>query len=320
MISNALSPDQGTSRRQQDLVLVTGAHRSGTTWVGKVLSHSPQFGYLHEPFNLIEQPEIFGFKTDRFYYRVTPQDERSVTKAISRMIRFRPSLFFALSSARNIGDIRRIVRNVKLLRSYRLDKRIPLIKDPMALFSADWIGRNFRSCVIVTVRHPAAFVQSLRRLNWEFPFHHLLQQPELMDDLLFPYRDVIVRLSNAHASVEDQAAYLWTLIYGMVARIQSSQPGWLVTKIEDIANSPVHRFHDIVAFTGAEFDRYIRDAAISTSSANNPVTPTANRLDVNRNSGMATVQWKKDLSHDAVDRIRRITGLVSDVYYTSDDW
>ena len=31
-------------------VLVTGSHRSGTTWVGKILAEAPETCYLHEPF------------------------------------------------------------------------------------------------------------------------------------------------------------------------------------------------------------------------------------------------------------------------------
>jgi len=32
-------------------ILVTGSHRSGTTWVGKILALSPEVGYIQEPFH-----------------------------------------------------------------------------------------------------------------------------------------------------------------------------------------------------------------------------------------------------------------------------
>ena len=32
-------------------IFVTGAPRSGTTWVGKMLALSKKIGYIHEPFN-----------------------------------------------------------------------------------------------------------------------------------------------------------------------------------------------------------------------------------------------------------------------------
>jgi hypothetical protein len=34
---------------QQGPILVTGAHGSGTTWVGKLLALAPGTGYAHEP-------------------------------------------------------------------------------------------------------------------------------------------------------------------------------------------------------------------------------------------------------------------------------
>ncbi|MCF8233846.1 MAG: hypothetical protein K9G67_15655 [Bacteroidales bacterium] len=33
-------------------ILVTGAHRSGTTWVGHVMREAPEVHYIHEPFNV----------------------------------------------------------------------------------------------------------------------------------------------------------------------------------------------------------------------------------------------------------------------------
>jgi len=32
-------------------ILVTGSHKSGTTWTGKVTAFSTEIGYLFEPFN-----------------------------------------------------------------------------------------------------------------------------------------------------------------------------------------------------------------------------------------------------------------------------
>ena len=37
-------------------ILVTGAHRSGTTWVGKMLALAPGVGYVHEPFSPLTRP------------------------------------------------------------------------------------------------------------------------------------------------------------------------------------------------------------------------------------------------------------------------
>ena len=33
-------------------ILVTGSHRSGSTWTGRIISAAPHVGYIHEPFNI----------------------------------------------------------------------------------------------------------------------------------------------------------------------------------------------------------------------------------------------------------------------------
>jgi hypothetical protein len=37
-------------------ILVTGSHRSGTTWVGRMISLDIDVGYIHEPFNISLPP------------------------------------------------------------------------------------------------------------------------------------------------------------------------------------------------------------------------------------------------------------------------
>ncbi|HUH21151.1 MAG TPA: hypothetical protein VLZ09_04715, partial [Gaiellaceae bacterium] len=52
-------------------ILVTGAHRSGTTWVGKMLALAPGVGYVHEPFN----PRFSAGRFDRYFTVVTRENE-----------------------------------------------------------------------------------------------------------------------------------------------------------------------------------------------------------------------------------------------------
>jgi hypothetical protein len=66
--------------------------------------------------------------------------------------------------------------------------RRTLIKDPFAVFSTAWFARKLNFKVVIAVRHPLAFVSSLKRLNWPFDFQDLLDQPLLMRDHLEPFR------------------------------------------------------------------------------------------------------------------------------------
>ena len=63
------SPDGERSRP----ILVTGAPRSGTTWVGRMLTLAPGVGYIHEPFNPTTDAGISGRPVARFFEYVTPE-------------------------------------------------------------------------------------------------------------------------------------------------------------------------------------------------------------------------------------------------------
>jgi hypothetical protein len=39
------------SNEKRKTILVTGSHRSGSTWAEQILAIAPNTGYIHEPFN-----------------------------------------------------------------------------------------------------------------------------------------------------------------------------------------------------------------------------------------------------------------------------
>src|SRR4029453_10926731 len=56
-------------------LLVTGAHRSGTTWVGRMIDLSPEGGYINEPFNPHHQPGICGCRFPLWFQYVNRDNE-----------------------------------------------------------------------------------------------------------------------------------------------------------------------------------------------------------------------------------------------------
>ncbi len=53
---------------------------------------------------------------------------------------------------------------------YRMYNIRPLIKDPIGLFSYKWLVSKFDMDVLVLIKHPAAFVSSLKK-NGHSPSH-----------------------------------------------------------------------------------------------------------------------------------------------------
>ena len=157
-------------------ILVTGSHRSGTTWVGKMLSLSPDVAYIQEPMN--PNHRRGECRADFRYW--FPQLDHASGETYKRDLRdcldFRYDPMSALSNARSIKSALRIPYDAGRCLFSRMHGKRPLMKDPIALLSAEWLAEEFDMDVIIMIRHPAAFVGSLKRTGWNFPFHDLVCQ------------------------------------------------------------------------------------------------------------------------------------------------
>ena len=154
-------------------ILITGSHRSGSTWVGRMIAASSSVRYIHEPFNIYNELCPCGAKFDYWFQYVTRANEEAYYEHMKHVL--------GLSYAR-IRDIKTMGHPrcaLGLLKSWgytvlgRFVDMRPLVKDPIAIFSAEWLASKFSMDVVVLIRHPAAVAGSLKRRNWTFPFSHL---------------------------------------------------------------------------------------------------------------------------------------------------
>ena len=119
-------------------ILVTGAHRSGTTWVGRMLALAPGVAYIHEPFNPRTAAGLSPARFDRYFTVVTSENEARYRPGLEQTLGLRYGLGAQLRSraARGRPDPR-----ATLARSTQppIGER-PLVKDPIALLSAEWLA------------------------------------------------------------------------------------------------------------------------------------------------------------------------------------
>src|SRR4051812_34732068 len=160
-------------------ILVTGAHRSGTTWVGKMLALAPGIGYIHEPFNPLTPPGISAAPFDRFFTTVTDANAAAYDPALARTLAFRYDLARQVRALRSPREAAHAARDFAAFARARATHARPLVKDPIALFSAEWLAERFEMDVLVTIRHPAGFASSLKRLGWRHDFRGFLGDERL---------------------------------------------------------------------------------------------------------------------------------------------
>jgi hypothetical protein len=301
-------------------ILVTGAHRSGTTWVGRVLAAAePPVGYVWEPFNPRHRPGTFPVRFPHYFHYLCAENGAACAGPIADMLAFRYRPGAELASLRSARDAGRMGRDWWRFARSRRRGATPLVKDPIALFSSEWLAETFDMRVLVMIRHPAAFAASIRRRGWRHRFADFLEQPLLMRDLLGPYEAAIVAASERPPAILDEAILLWNILYGTVARLQERQPAWAFARHEDVAEEPVARFRELYAQLGLGWSDAVEQLVRDTSDASNPAETV--RVDaIRRNSAEQARSWRAQLSADEVARIRAGTAPLADRYYADGDW
>jgi hypothetical protein len=308
-------------------ILITGSHRSGTTWVGKMLSASPAVGYIHEPFNPLHRrmsPGVCRAKINYQYTYVTEENESEYYDDILATIEFRYNLPLQIREVlRNRRGFRTLARQYGgFLINRHVRHARPLLKDPMALFSAEWLAGRFDADIVIMIRHPAAFVSSIKRMNWPpHDFSQFLKQPLLMRDLLHPFEAEIKDFVAYEHDVIDRGILLWKMFYCVVDGYRREHDDYIFVRHEDLSLRPVEEFRKLFDRLNVEFTQRIERLIIEYSKPSNPTEAPAGVLhQLKRNSVANTKNWKNRLSKAEIERIREGVQTVSRLFYGDEDW
>jgi hypothetical protein len=209
------------------------------------------------------------------------------------------------------------------LRSARARRRDcrPLLKDPIAFFSAEWITATFDVDVVVLIRHPAAFASSLKRLGWTFDFRNLTEQADLLNGLLHPFRAELLAATRRDLDIIDQAILLWRVINATALGYRQRHPAWHVIRYEDLAADPATGMRALYRDLGLHWSPLVAAGVARYTGRDNlgEVAP-GDRGGVARHSRAAMWTWTQRLTTDEVSRIRSGTSDVADHLYSAEDW
>ena len=294
-------------------ILITGAYRSGTTWLGKLLS-GPGIWALHEPFN----PNKGIWKQVFSYASPDSISIKSVDKYVHRL----------LNGHITIGPNRRpILNNIACNRSlmparlgfYPSPPNRILIKDPIAALLSGYLTNKFEFQTLVIIRHPGGFVSSLNKLNWEPYVRKELDQfhkiPELMGNLSNQQVELFERRHTYNA------LQVYTLVHAVLNKL-------LLGFITNVVNMHLVSYESLCLNTEKELARCyrllnlelgeedkIRHVLLTTRSSN---TEAANPYTAIRNSKYMADIWKQRLTERQLDQIRSLWIDFGINYYNDD--
>jgi hypothetical protein len=295
------------------VILISGIHRSGSTWLGKIISEQPKVKYVHEPFNF-DYPKVKK-PIDYWYHYIDDSTPKEKQKAIYDYI-----TSFYLTDFRTIkANISRLPDFKSIIKFFidyfkRINKPIILLKDPIALLSAEWVAKNFNSKVVISIRHPAAFVASIKVKNWEFDFSQLAAQEELLKTKLFDYADQINEYAINPPDIIIQGITIWNIIHDVISDYKNKFEGeWYFVKNEDLSTDPLNEYKKIFNYLDLEFTQKVQKEIIETTTSE-----TTSKL--KRNSKENINSWKKRLSSEEINKIKSDTSKVWNKFYSENDW
>jgi len=299
-------------------ILVTGSHRSGTTWTGNMIALSDQVHYISEIFNPERDPGRCLVSFPKWFTHLPLDAGEPYYSALrDTIVGHKYHILRGLQSTRSPGEYKaKIAEYLKNLTASRRPNLRSLLKDPIAIFSAEWLAESFDMDVVVLIRHPANFVSSLKLHQFNFPFEDLGSQERLMVDFLEPFREEI---NSPPVPIINQAILLWRIIYSVVNIYRERYPEWNYFRYEDLALNPIPGFKQLFNNLKLEWSSEIELKLRRYSNTENP-TETDNPMNIYRNSQAMVSQWKQRLSDQEINLIKDSTSDVWPLFYKDSDW
>lgn len=305
-------------------VLVTGSHRSGSTWIGNILALDPHSGYIHEPFNRRHRRGIFRVHFKQAYTYITEENEAPYLAPFRDMLSWKFSPLAQMSQIHAPRDLAVTARNMGYFQMQRLRGSRPIVKDPLALFSAPWLADRFGMRVVVAIRHPAAFVASLRSAGWDrFPFADLRDQELLMRKHLAPFRVEIEAAAQTRPDVVDMGILLWRIFHHRIDQYQREHPDWIFVRHEDLSRDPPAQFETLFDRLGLRFSqttaKKLHGLTGGGSRWRNPFRQGATG-NLARDSQKNILSWKARLTQSEIAYIRYAVEPLAAKFYSDADW
>jgi len=284
-----------------------------------MLSATPDVGYIHEPFNVEIHIGVNPQPPKYWFQYLCKENAGEYDIIFSELLDFKYPLFRNISRVQTVRHAAKILRDQGLFSWYRTKHCRPLVKDPIAFFSTEWLVDQFNMDALVLIRHPAAFCSSLKIKGWNFNFNNFLEQPLLMERYLAGYAGEIEEYAHTAKGVIEQAALLWNCIHRTVSVYQQEHPEWLFVKHEDLSLNPVLQFKGIYEKLGLEFTGNTKKKIKNSSGGHNPVGPTG-KNEFLRNSRENIRAWETRLDRSEIALVRSRTDEVCNLFYTESDW
>lgn len=299
-------------------VVVTGAHRSGTTLVGDIVCRAAGTWTVWEPFN-----RHWGLRAvDIAYPWLGARDAAAPeVRALRSYLESGRAGWRVKADGRRpleVGARSAVATARRFAEHARHRGETPVVKDPFVLLALGALQpRVTRRTAVVTIRHPCSWLLSLRRMSW--PAGHELNALQRQEELWERHlRDLLPRRNWSRADDLEAAARAWACLYRMVAVQAREGADVLVLPMEAFSRRPVdvlRQLFDALALPAPhDLEAVAREYAGSSTVSPAPGTKHV----LQRDSRALATAWRSALSAEEVRRVRDICEPVFLEHY--EDW
>lgn len=303
-------------------ILITGARRSGTTFIGKLLSSSYSgLSYVEEPFNPVR-----GIKAiDHVWYPYINVNSKSLLKNLEdvfklKKIRFKNGIINNETKTSNLDAsnyevfleifknnskesiltrLGRVFFKSNHYLSYekaRLSTNNTVVfKDALLSLSINQISNLKEVGIVVIFRNPLGFFHSMERLNWAILPSNFLNQEELMVD--FPFIKELPKNNKV-----DQIINEWVIINTIILKSIKVNKNIICVSHDKLSKKPLDQLSKICERLNLNENINLEQVdTITNSSSEKRTDKTKN---VKRDSIQELNSWKGKIDSKTVDYIK----------------
>jgi hypothetical protein len=299
----------------RNVIVVTGPHRSGTTIMGRLLLHAPHTFLVHEPLNV--DWGLDGIPL-RYQYLSTSDTAHPVAQNLRRFLRTGEGQWLGHGQPLPAQHLR-MRTNRNNVRSLRPFGFTAIVKDPFLLLSLGWVNQALSmNPVVVTLRHPCAWVASLQRRSMH-P-RTALESFRAQDGFADPVvNEILARRGWEDADLVAAGAATWACLVRMLNVQLDAGARAEIVRMEDFAVDPYSVLLQIYRRCGLGVPSNLERIVEDYTGAHNVVTPDRPVLHVLRRNSSALVNaWRTRLTSDDQKVVREITEPVATRWY--DTW
>ena len=295
-------------------IFITGLPRSGTTFLGEILSLSSKVDYLHEPFNPVIG--IDKLISKNVYLPLGLQNENSqfyfdiINNLKNYNVKFKPG--------RNDYDnfIKKMIKKViggrgelylKQAKSNFLREAV-IIKDPTSYFMTEFLANYFSFKPVIILKHPLSFVASWKNLNWEPDLSLIYDQADLIKDYL---SDDYELMKRKNLDAIQKISILWRVAHKVIFNWAKKYKKWIIVKHEDISNNPINEFYKLYETLELTWSKNIENKINKYTNSKNPIN-----ININKTTG--SIRNSKAIFNERIQSLslierEKVFNIVKDV-------